>query len=113
MGGEAGGRAGAGAGKNAEKTGADQCQENNCASVTVCRTFTPARTSRMWVANSTPMNLATLDKARVNSVTLCARCHHGHLYYDSKVHPQLIHPNLPRPNLLLEQIEACQKNDIR
>ena len=47
--------------------------------------------------------IATLDKARVNSVTLCAGCHHGHL----------IHPNLPRPNLLLEQSEACQKNDIR
>ena len=47
--------------------------------------------------------IATLDKARVNSVTLCAGCHHGHL----------IHPNLPRSNLLLEQIEACQKNDIR
>ena len=57
--------------------------------------------------------IATLDKTRVNSVTLCARCHHGHLYSDSKVHPQLIHPNRPRPNLLLEQIEACQKNDIR
>ena len=57
--------------------------------------------------------IATLEKARVNSVTLCARCHHGHLYYDSKVHPQLIHPNLARPNLLLEQIEACQKTTSR
>jgi hypothetical protein len=57
--------------------------------------------------------IATLKKARVDSVTLCARCHHGHLYYDSKVHPELIHPQLARPNFLLEQIEACQKNDIR
>ncbi len=56
---------------------------------------------------------ATLDKARVNSVTTFARCHHGYLYYQSKAHPERIHPQLARPNLLPEQIEACHKRGIR
>jgi hypothetical protein len=54
-----------------------------------------------------------LDRARVNSVTAFARCHHGYLYYDSKVHPERIHPHLANRNLLLEQIEACHKRGIR
>lgn len=56
---------------------------------------------------------ATLDKARVNSVTCFARCHHGHIYYDSKVNPERIHPHLANRNLLPEQIEACHKRGIR
>jgi hypothetical protein len=56
---------------------------------------------------------ATLDAARVNSVTVFARCHHGYLYFDSKQHPERIHPHLARPNLLAEQIEACHKRGIR
>lgn len=56
---------------------------------------------------------ATLEKARVNSITCFARCHHGHLYFPSTVHPERIHPNLARPNLLGEQIDACHKRGIR
>ena len=56
---------------------------------------------------------ATLKKASVNSVTSFARCHHGYLYYDSKVNPERIHPHLTNKNLLKEQIEACHKQNIR
>lgn len=56
---------------------------------------------------------ATLEKARVNSITCFARCHHGWLYYDSKRFPERIHPNLVNRNLLKEQIEACHKRGIR
>ncbi len=56
---------------------------------------------------------ATLDKARVNSITTFARCHHGCIYYDSKVHPERVHPQLSRKNLLVEQIEACHKRGIK
>lgn len=56
---------------------------------------------------------ATLEKARVNSVTCFARCHHGWIYFDSKRHPERIHPHLRRRNLLAEQIEACHRRGIR
>ncbi|HEY0075583.1 MAG TPA: beta-galactosidase trimerization domain-containing protein [Abditibacteriaceae bacterium] len=55
----------------------------------------------------------TLEKARVNSITCFARCHHGYIYYDSKTNPERIHPHLERKNLLIEQIEACHKRGIR
>ena len=54
----------------------------------------------------------TLEKARVNSITCFARCHHGWIYYDSKKHPENVHPHLER-NLLKEQIEACHARGIR
>jgi hypothetical protein len=53
-----------------------------------------------------------LVKARVNSVTCFARCHHGYIYYDTKLNPERRHPHLTR-NLLEEQIEACHARDIR
>jgi alpha-L-fucosidase len=56
---------------------------------------------------------ATLEKARVNSVTAFARCHHGYIYFDSKKHPERIHPHLANKDLLKEQIEACHKRGIR
>jgi hypothetical protein len=56
---------------------------------------------------------ATLEKAHVNSVTSFVRCHHGHIYYQSKKHPERIHPNLVSPNLIIDQIEACHKRNIR
>ena len=60
-----------------------------------------------------PENFAsTLKKAKVQSVTCFARCHHGYLYYDSKQNPERKHPHLNR-NLLAEQIEACHKYGIR
>ncbi|MDX1931960.1 MAG: alpha-amylase family protein [Capsulimonadales bacterium] len=55
----------------------------------------------------------TLEKARVNSVTCFARCHHGYLYFASEAHPERIHPHLARPNLLAEQIDACHRRNIR
>ena len=55
---------------------------------------------------------AALAEARVNSVNLFARCHHGWLYYHSRVFPQLQHPHLRR-DLLREQIEACHRRGIR
>jgi hypothetical protein len=56
---------------------------------------------------------ATLEKARVNSITCFARCHHGMIYYDSKKHPERVHPHLTNRNLLAEQIESCHKRGIR
>ncbi|UUZ95523.1 hypothetical protein LJK87_14380 [Paenibacillus sp. P25] len=35
---------------------------------------------------------AVLEKARVDSITCFARCHHGMIYYDSKENPERIHP---------------------
>jgi len=54
----------------------------------------------------------TLLKARVNSITCFARCHHGWIYYDSEAHPEHVHPHLSR-NLLKEQVEACHARGIR
>jgi len=55
---------------------------------------------------------ATLDRARVDSVTCFARCHHGWIYFDTQQFPERRHPHLQR-NLLKEQIEACHARDIR
>jgi hypothetical protein len=55
---------------------------------------------------------ATLEQARVNSITCFARCHHGWMYYDTQVFPERRHPHLTR-NLLKEQIEACHARNIR
>lgn len=55
----------------------------------------------------------TLERARVDSITCFARCHHGMLYYDSQEFPERIHPHLQNKNLLKEQIEACHKRGIR
>jgi len=55
---------------------------------------------------------ARLVEARVNSVTLFAKCHHGHLYYRTR-HPAR-HPGMsPRLDLLGEQIEALHRRGIR
>lgn len=55
---------------------------------------------------------ATLERARVNSITCFARCHHGWMYYDTVAHPERRHPHLTR-NLLAEQIAACHAHNIR
>ena len=55
---------------------------------------------------------AVLERARVNSVTCFARCHHGMIYYDTKRFPERRHPHLKR-NLRKEQIEACHRRNIR
>ncbi|MEM8737055.1 MAG: alpha-amylase family protein [Planctomycetota bacterium] len=54
-----------------------------------------------------------LVRAHVDSVTVFARCHHGHLYYPSPAHPERVHPHLQRPDLLRAQIEACHARGIR
>lgn len=56
---------------------------------------------------------ATLEKARVDSINIFARCHHGYVYYDSKRFPERVHPNLKNRNMLKEQIAACHKRNIR
>jgi hypothetical protein len=54
----------------------------------------------------------TFKDAHVDSVTLFAMCHHGHLYYDTN-HPAR-HPGLdPGLDLLGEQIAALHKEGIR
>lgn len=54
----------------------------------------------------------TLERARVNSVTCFARCHHGWIYFDTQSFPERRHPHLSR-DLLREQIEACHARNIR
>lgn len=54
----------------------------------------------------------TLEKARVNSITCFARCHHGWIYYDTKLNPERQHPHLAT-NLLKAQIDACHAHNIR
>ncbi|MHC4252193.1 MAG: alpha-L-fucosidase [Planctomycetota bacterium] len=53
-----------------------------------------------------------LADAHVNSVTVFAKCHHGHLYYETD-HPAR-HPGLkPGLDLLGEQLEALHSHGIR
>jgi hypothetical protein len=54
--------------------------------------------------------IRTLTEARVNSITVFAKCHHGMNYYPTKVGP--VHPSL-KFDLLGEQIEACHRAGIR
>lgn len=54
-----------------------------------------------------------LLEAKVNSITCFARCHHGYLYYDSKLFKDKVHPHLKNVNLLKEQIEVCHKVGIK
>ncbi|HET6387563.1 MAG TPA: alpha-amylase family protein [Armatimonadota bacterium] len=54
----------------------------------------------------------TFAEAHVDSVTVFAKCHHGHLYYNTdrpERHPGLV----PGLDLLAEQIEALHSRDIR
>ncbi|RYG39559.1 hypothetical protein EON79_24020, partial [bacterium] len=54
----------------------------------------------------------TFADARIDSVTVFAKCHHGHLYYDTD-RPER-HPGLARDlNLLEEQVEALHRHGIR
>jgi len=50
-----------------------------------------------------------LKDAHVNSINIFAKCHHGMVYYPSKVGP--MHPGL-KFDLLGKMIEACHKADI-
>jgi hypothetical protein len=54
----------------------------------------------------------TFAQAHIDSVTLFAKCHHGHLYYDTD-RPER-HPELSKDlNLLGEQIEALRSRSIK
>ncbi|MDX2185410.1 MAG: alpha-amylase family protein [Opitutaceae bacterium] len=53
----------------------------------------------------------TMEDARVDSVTVFARCHHGMCYYPSKV--ATVHPHLGGRDLLGEMIEALHRRGIR
>ncbi len=54
----------------------------------------------------------TMQRANVNSVTVFAKCHHGHLYYDTK-HPAR-HPGLKKNlDLLGKQVEGLHRAGIR
>lgn len=53
----------------------------------------------------------SLVDARVNSVTVFAKCHHGMCYYPTKTGTQ--HPALKGRDLLGEQLEALHKRGIR
>jgi hypothetical protein len=55
---------------------------------------------------------ATIERARVDSMTVFARCHHGMIYFDTRLNPERRHPHLTR-NLLKEQIEALHARGIR
>ena len=52
---------------------------------------------------------ATLRKARVNSINIFAKCHHGYAYYETKIATR--HPAL-KIDLLGEMITACRANGI-
>ncbi|MCS7049047.1 MAG: beta-galactosidase, partial [Verrucomicrobiae bacterium] len=54
----------------------------------------------------------TLKRAHVTSVTVFAKCHHGHLYYNTR-RPER-HPGLKQGfDLLATQIEALHRENIR
>ena len=54
----------------------------------------------------------TMKRANVNSVTVFAKCHHGHLYYNTK-RPER-HPGLKKGyDLLARQVEAMHREGIR
>ena len=53
-----------------------------------------------------------MKQANVNSVTVFAKCHHGHLYYNTKRAER--HPGLKKNlDLLGEQVEALHREGIR
>ncbi len=54
----------------------------------------------------------TLEKARVNSINIFARGHHGYVYYRTEAFADRMHPHLSR-DLLRQQIEACHERGIR
>ncbi len=54
----------------------------------------------------------TFKRAHVNSVTVFAKCHHGHLYYNTK-RPER-HPHLKKGyDLLRRQVDALHRAEIR
>ena len=54
----------------------------------------------------------TLADAHVNSITLFSCGHHGNLYYDSKMFPEMVHPHLAHRDLLREQAEPLYNHSL-
>lgn len=54
--------------------------------------------------------VSTLQSAKVDSITIFAKCHHGWSYYPTKVGAP--HPNLARPDLMGEMVAALNAADI-
>ena len=54
--------------------------------------------------------VATLKAAKVDSITIFAKCHHGWSYYPTKVGQP--HPHLARPDLLGDMLAALKPADI-
>ena len=54
--------------------------------------------------------VATFKAAKVDSVTIFAKCHHGWSYYPTEVGEP--HPNLSRPDLLGDMVAALSAADI-
>lgn len=54
---------------------------------------------------------ATLKQARVNSINVFAKCHHGYAYYKTKIATR--HPNLkPGLDMLGEMVSSCRREGI-
>ena len=51
-----------------------------------------------------------LIRSRINSITLTARCHHGHIYYETSLSAK--HPNLVN-DFLMEMVDACHEINVR
>lgn len=52
----------------------------------------------------------TIKEAKLDSITVFAKCHHGYTYYPSEV--STMHPHL-KFNLLKEQIDACHSVGVK
>ncbi len=59
-----------------------------------------------WDANAF---LKTLQQARINSVNVFAKCHHGYAYYDTKIAAK--HPSL-KADLLGDMVRVCRPAGI-
>lgn len=66
----------------------------------ICEQFDPQAFAKM------------AGEARVSSMTVFARCHHGWLYYDSQRFPELVHPGLKDKDLLVKQVRALHAAGI-
>lgn len=51
-----------------------------------------------------------LIQSHINSITLTARCHHGHIYYETSLAAK--HPNLVN-DFLMEMVDACHEINVR
>ena len=55
----------------------------------------------------------TLEDAHVNSITLFSCGHHGNLYYDSKIFPEMVHPGLAHRDLFENSQKHAEDTGFR